>query len=53
MTAVRFISTTETARLLHLSEDTVRRRIHAGRIVAVQCGRIWRVRADLLLAGAA
>lgn len=45
---IRFCSTAEAARLLHVSPDTVVNRIHAGKIAAVRCGRIWRVRMDLL-----
>lgn len=50
--SARFASTREVARLLHVSDDTVRRLIAEGRIEAVRCGRLWRVRADRLLAGA-
>lgn len=49
---IRFISTAETAKLLGYSEDSVRRRCADGRIAAVRCGRLYRVRVDLLLAGA-
>lgn len=45
---IRFISTAEASRLLHVSEDTVRRRCVAGRLPAVRVGRLWRIRLDLL-----
>jgi excisionase family DNA binding protein len=49
--SARFVSTAEAAELLAVSDDEIRRRIADGRIEAVRCRRLWRVRLDRLLAG--
>jgi excisionase family DNA binding protein len=46
MTEVRAFTLAQVARALQLSPARVRAEVHAGRLRAMRCGRVWRVRRE-------
>lgn len=44
------LTTSETAALLRVSDDTVRRMLRSGELSGVRVGRLWRVRSQCLRA---